>query len=80
MAQQNLGAGPTESGGRPRIHLLTGTDTNTDWFMSLMLPLTNGASDLVVVGGAKQQVFSCWMPLNEPHPPGVTNQSLPGLG
>lgn len=37
-------------------------------------------SDLVVVGGAEQQVLSCRVPLNKPHPPGVTNQSLPGLG
>lgn len=43
------------------------------------MPLTNEAPDLVVVGRAKQQVLSSWMPLDKPHPPGVTNQSLPRL-
>lgn len=41
---------------------------------------TNGTLDLVVVGGAKEQVLSCWMPLDEADPPRVTDQSLPGPG
>lgn len=41
---------------------------------------TNITLDLVVVGGAKEQVLSRWMPLNEADPPRVTHQSLPGLG
>lgn len=44
-----------------------------------MLPLTNEPPDLVVIGGAKQEVLSSWMPLDKPHPPGVTRQSLPRL-
>lgn len=45
-----------------------------------MLTMTNEMSDLVVIGGAKQYVLSCRMPLNKTHPPGVASQSLPGLG
>lgn len=42
--------------------------------------MTNEMSDLVVVGGAKQYILSCRMPLNKTHPPGVASQSLLGLG
>lgn len=38
------------------------------------------STDPVVVGRAEQQILSCRMPLDKPHPPGVTNQGLPGLG
>lgn len=36
--------------------------------------------DPAVVGGAKQQVLSRRVPLDDSDPPRVTNQSLPGLG
>lgn len=42
-------------------------------------PQTGGA-DLVVVGGAEQQVLGRRMPLDEAHPPGVSPQGGPGLG
>lgn len=42
--------------------------------------LTNETSDLVVVGGAQQQVLGGRMPFNDGHPPGVTDQSLGGPG
>lgn len=41
---------------------------------------TNITVDLVVVGGAQEQVLSRWMPLNEADPPRVANQRLPGRG